>query len=221
MLPFFFIIRQKKKEERVRFSFFKFKTEFLRFLVNYLDTINNIIKKMARKAKNCKANIIVKKLSRNKFNLQFLAILKMNDYIRAITNILGIKINIIIENNKSDTQYTEKTVAYYKLQNGYTLYIREKESYSIFDMYIIARELRIMWQFNKNFEYYFYGYRLNGMTEEQYESHISNIDADVFAYLIIKNNYQKEIKRNYKYISSELKFRKLLNMSESKGKYLK
>lgn len=176
---------------------------------------------MARKAKNCKANIIVKKLSRNKFNLQFLTILKMNDYIRTITGILGIKLNIIIENDKSDTQYTEKTVAYYKLQNGYTLYIREKEDYSIFDMYIIARELRIMWQFNKNFEYYFYGYKLNGMTEEQYESHISNIDADVFAYLIIKNNYQKEIKRNYKYISSELKFRKLLNMSESKGKYLK
>ena len=145
----------------------------------------------------------------------------MNDYIRAITDILGIKINIIIENDKSDTQYTEKTVAYYKLQNGYTLYIREKETYSIFDMYIIARELRIMWQFNKNFEYYFYGYRLNGMTEEQYESHISNIDADVFAYLIIKEKYKKEIKRNYKYISSELKFRKLLNMAESEGKYLK
>ena len=86
---------------------------------------------MARKAKNCKANIIVEKLSRNKFNLQFLAILKMNDYIRTITDILGIKINIIIENDKSDTQYTEKTVAYYKLQNGYTLYIREKENYSI------------------------------------------------------------------------------------------
>ena len=176
---------------------------------------------MARKAKNCKANIIVEKLSRNKFNLQFLAILKMNDYIRTITDILGIKINIIIENGKSDTQYTEKTVAYYKLQNGYTLYIRKKEAYSIFDMYIIARELRIMWQFNKNFEYYFYGYRLNGMTEEQYESHISNIDADVFAYLIIKEKYKKEIKRNYKYISSELKFRKLLNMAESEGKYLK
>ena len=165
--------------------------------------------------------MIVEKLSRNKFNLQFLTILKMNDYIRTITDILGIKINIIIENDKSDTQYTEKIVAYYKLQNGYTLYIREKELYSIFDMYIIARELRIMWQFNKNFEYYFYGYRLNGMTEEQYESHISNIDADVFAYLVIKNNYQKEIKRNYKYISSELKFRKLLNKAESEGKYLK
>ena len=84
---------------------------------------------MARKAKNCKANIIVEKLSRNKFNLQFLIILKMNDYIRTITDILGIKINIIIENDKSDTQYTENTVAYYKLQNGYTLYIREKEAY--------------------------------------------------------------------------------------------
>ena len=176
---------------------------------------------MARKAKNCKTNIIVEKLSRNKFNLQFLAILKMNDYIRTITDILGIKINIIIENDKSDTKYTEKTVAYYKLQNGYTLYIREKENYSIFDMYIIARELRIMWQFNKNFEYYFYGYRLNGMTEEQYESHISNIDADVFAYLIIKDKYKKEIKRNYKYNSSELKFKKLLNIAESEGKYLK
>lgn len=176
---------------------------------------------MARNAKNCKANFIVKKLSRNQFNLQFLEILKMNDYIRTITDILCIKINIIIENDKSDTQYTENTVAYYKLQNGYTLYIREKEAYSIFDMYIIARELRIMWQFNENFEYYFYGYRLNGMTEEQYESHISNIDADVFAYLVIKNNYQKEIKRNYKYISSELKFRKLLNNEESKSKYLK
>ena len=176
---------------------------------------------MARKAKNCKSNIIVNKLSRNEFNLQFLAILKMNDYIRTITNILGIKINIIIENDKSDTQYTEKTVAYYKLQNGYILYIREKEDYSIFDMYIIARELRIMWQFNKNFEYYFYGYRLNGMTEEQYESHVSNIDADVFAYLIIKNKCKKEIKRNYKYNSSELKFKKLLNMAESEGKYLK
>ena len=176
---------------------------------------------MARKAKNCKSNIIVNKLSRNEFNLQFLAILKMNDYIRTITNILGIKINIIIENDKSDTQYTEKTVAYYKLQNGYILYIREKEDYSIFDMYIIARELRIMWQFNKNFEYYFYGYRLNGMTEEQYESHVSNIDADVFAYLIIKGKYKKEIKRNYKYNSSELKFKKLLNMAESEGKYLK
>ena len=176
---------------------------------------------MARKAKNCKANIIVKKLSRNKFNLQFLTILKMNEYIMTITNILGIKINIIIENNKSDTQYTTKTVAYYKLQNGYNIYIREKDDYSIFDMYIIAREIRIMWQFNKNFEYYFYGYRLNGMTEEQYESHISNIDADVFAYLIIKEKYKKEIKRNYKYISSELKFRKLLNMAESEGKYLK
>ena len=176
---------------------------------------------MARKAKNCKANIIVEKLSRNKFNLQFLAILKMNDYIRTITDILGIKINIIIENDKSDTQYTEKTVAYYKLQNGYTLYIREKENYSIFDMYIIARELRIMWQFNKNFEYYFYGYRLNGMTEEQYESHISNIDADVFAYLVIKNNYQKEIIRNYKYNSSKVMFKKLVNNAMIKGKYLK
>ena len=145
----------------------------------------------------------------------------MNDYIITITNILGIKINIIIENNKSDTQYTTKTVAYYKLQNGYNIYIREKDDYSIFDMYIIAREIRIMWQFNKNFEYYFYGYRLNGMTEEQYESHISNIDADVFAYLIIKEKYKTEIKRNYKYISSELKFRKLLNIAESEGKYLK
>ena len=130
---------------------------------------------MARKAKNCKANFFVDKLSRNEFNLQFLAILKMNDYIRTIANILGIRINIIIENDKSDTHYTEKTVAYYKLQNGYTLYIREKEEYSIFDMYVIAREIRIMWQFNQDFEYYFYGYRLNGMTEEQYESHISNI----------------------------------------------
>ena len=122
----------------------------------------------------------------------------MNDYIRMIARILNIKLNVIIENDKSDTHYTEKTVAYYKLQDGYNIYIREQETYSLFDMYIIARELRIMWQFNKNFEYYFYGYRLNGMTEEQYESHISNIDADVFSYLIIKNKYKKEIVRNYK-----------------------
>ena len=81
-------------------------------------------KKIGRKAKNCKANINVEKLSRNKFNLQFLAILKMNEYIRTITDILGIKINIIIENNKSDTQYTTNTVAYYKLQNWYNIYIR-------------------------------------------------------------------------------------------------
>ena len=138
-----------------------------------------------------------------------------------ITNILGIKINIIIENNKSDTQYTTKTVAYYKLQNGYNIYIREKDDYSIFDMYIIAREIRIMWQFNKNFEYYFYGYRLKGMTEEEYESHISNIDADVFAYLIIKSKYKKEIIRNYKYDSSKIKFDKLVNRAIIKGKYLK
>lgn len=176
---------------------------------------------MARKAKNCKANFFVDKLSRNEFNLQFLAILKMNDYIRTIANILGIRINIIIENDKSDTHYTEKTVAYYKLQNGYTLYIREKEDYSIFDMYIIAREIRIMWQFNQDFEYYFYGYRLNGLTEEQYESHISNIDADVFAYLVIKNKYKKEIIRNYKYNSSKVMFKKLVNSAMIKGKYLK
>ena len=162
----------------------------------------------------------MEKLSQNKFNLQFLAILKMNEYIRTITDILGIKINIIIENNKSDTQYTKKTVAYYKLQNWYNIYIREKEDYSLFDMYIIAREIRIMWKFNKNFEYYFYGYRLNGMTEEQYESHISNIDADVFAYLIIRDKYKKEIIRNYKYDSSRVKFEKLLNNAIIKGKYL-
>ena len=78
-----------------------------------------------------------------------------------------------------------------------------------------------MWQFNKNFEYYFYGYRLNGMTEEQYESHISNIDADVFAYLVIKNNYHKEIIRNYKYNSSKVMFKKLVNSAMLKGKYLK
>ena len=144
----------------------------------------------------------------------------MNDYISVIARVLNIKLNVIIENDKSDTQYTTKTVAYYKLQNGYNIYIREKEAYSIFDMYIIARELRIMWQFNKNFEYYFYGYRLNGMTEEQYESHISNIDADVFAYLIIRNKYKKEIIRNYKYDSSRVKFEKLLNRETIKGKYL-
>lgn len=163
----------------------------------------------------------MKKLSRNQFNLKFLTILKMNDYIRTIANILGIKINIIIENNKSDTHYTEKTVAYYKLQNNCNIYIREQKNYSLFDMYIIARELRILWQFNKNFEYYFYGYRLNGMTEEQYESHISNIDADVFAYLVIKENYQKEIIRNYKYDSSKIMFKKLVNSAMTKGKYLK
>ena len=176
---------------------------------------------MARKAKNCKANFFVDKLSRNEFNLQFLAILKMNDYIRTSANILGIRINIIIENDKSDTHYTEKTVAYYKLQNNYNIYIREKEEYSIFDMYIIAREIRIMWQFNKDFEYYFYGYRLNGMTEEQYESHISNIDADVFAYLVIKSKYKKEIIRNYKYNSSKVMFKKLVNSAMLMGKYLK
>ena len=87
-------------------------------------------------------------------------------------------------------------------------------------MYIIAREIKIMWQFNKNFEYYFYGYRLKGMTEEEYESHISNIDADVFAYLIIKSKYKKEIIRNYKYDSSRVKFEKLLNNAIIKGKYL-
>ena len=81
----------------------------------------------------------------------------MNDYISVIARVLNIKLNVIIENNKSETQYTTKTVAYYKLQNGYNIYIREKDDYSIFDMYIIAREIRIMWQFNKNFEYYFYG----------------------------------------------------------------
>ena len=144
----------------------------------------------------------------------------MNDYISVIARVLNIKLNVIIENNKSDTQYTTKTVAYYKLQNGYNIYIREKESYSIFDMYIIAREIRIMWQFNKNFEYYFYGYRLKGMTEEEYESHISNIDADVFAYLIIRNKYKKEIIRNYRYDSSRVKFEKLLNRETIKGKYL-
>ena len=145
----------------------------------------------------------------------------MNDYISVIARVLNIKLNVIIENNKSDTQYTTKTVAYYKLQNGYNIYIREKDDYSIFDMYIIAREIRIMWQFNKNFEYYFYGYRLKGMTEEEYESHISNIDADVFAYLIIRNKYKKEIIRNYKYDSSRVKFDKLLNNAIIKGKYLK
>ena len=145
----------------------------------------------------------------------------MNDYISVIARVLNIKLNVIIENNKSDTQYTTKTVAYYKLQNGYNIYIREKDEYSIFDMYIIAREIRIMWQFNKNFEYYFYGYRLKGMTEEEYESHISNIDADVFAYLIIKSKYKKEIIRNYKYDSSKVKFEKLLNNAIIKGKYLK
>ena len=144
----------------------------------------------------------------------------MNDYIRTIASILNIKLNVIIENNKSDTHYTEKTVAYYKMQNGYTIYIREQETYSLFDMYIIARELRILWQFNKNFEYYFYGYRLNGMTDEQYESHISNIDADVFAYLIIKNKYKKEIIRNYKYASSRVKFWKLVNIANTKGNYI-
>lgn len=144
----------------------------------------------------------------------------MNDYISIIAKVLNIKLNVIIENNKSDTQYTTKTVAYYKLQNGYNIYIREKEDYSLFDMYIIAREMRIMWQFNKNFEYYFYGYRLKGMTEEEYESHISNIDADVFAYLIIKSKYKKEIIRNYKYDSSRVKFEKLLNNAIIKGKYL-
>lgn len=145
----------------------------------------------------------------------------MNDYISVIARVLNIKLNVIIENDKSDTQYTTKTVAYYKLQNGYNIYIREKDDYSIFDMYIIAREIRIMWQFNKNFEYYFYGYRLKGMTEEKYESHISNIDADVFAYLIIKSKYKKEIIRNYKYDSSRVKFEKLLNNAIIKGKYLK
>ena len=144
----------------------------------------------------------------------------MNDYISVIARVLNIRLNVIIENNKSDTQYTTKTVAYYKLQNGYNIYIREKDDYSIFDMYIIAREIRIMWQFNKNFEYYFYGYRLKGMTEEEYESHISNIDADVFAYLIIRNKYKKEIIRNYKYDSSRVKFEKLLNNAIIKGKYL-
>ena len=74
----------------------------------------------------------------------------MNDYISVIARVLNIKLNVIIENDKSDTQYTTKTVAYYKLQNGYNIYIREKDDYSIFDMYIIAREIRIMWQFNKN-----------------------------------------------------------------------
>ena len=145
----------------------------------------------------------------------------MNDYISVIARVLNIKLNVIIENNKSDTQYTTKTVAYYKLQNGYNIYIREKDDYSIFDMYIIAREIRIMWQFNKNFEYYFYEYRLKGMTEEEYESHISNIDADVFAYLIIRDKYKKEIIRNYKYDSSRVKFNKLLNNAIIKGKYLK
>ena len=145
----------------------------------------------------------------------------MNDYISVIARVLNIKLNVIIENNKSDTQYTTKTVAYYKLQNGYNIYIREKDDYSIFDIYIISREIRIMWQFNKNFEYYFYGYRLKGMTEEEYESHISNIDADVFAYLIIRNKYKKEIIRNYKYDSSRVKFDKLLNNAIIKGKYLK
>ena len=145
----------------------------------------------------------------------------MNDYISVIARVLNIKLNVIIENDKSDTQYTTKTVAYYKLQNGYNIYIRKKDDYSIFDMYIIAREIRIMWQFNKNFEYYFYGYRLKGMTEEEYESHISNIDADVFAYLIIRNKYKKEIIRNYKYDSSRVKFDKLLNNAIIKGKYLK
>ena len=145
----------------------------------------------------------------------------MNDYISVIARVLNIKLNVIIENNKSDTQYTTKTVAYYKLQNGYNIYIREKDDYSIFDMYIIAREIRIMWQFNRNFEYYFYGYRLKGMTEEEYESHISNIDADVFAYLIIRDKYKKEIIRNYKYDSSKVKFEKLLNNAIIKGKYLK
>ena len=145
----------------------------------------------------------------------------MDDYISIIAKVLNIKLNVIIENDKSDTQYTTKTVAYYKLQNGYNIYIREKDDYSIFDMYIIAREIRIMWQFNKNFEYYFYGYRLKGMTEEEYESHISNIDADVFAYLIIKSKYKKEIIRNYKYDSSRVKFDKLLNNAIIKGKYLK
>lgn len=144
----------------------------------------------------------------------------MNDYISVIARVLNIKLNVIIENDKSDTQYTTKTVAYYKLQKGYNIYIREKDDYSIFDMYIIAREIRIMWQFNKNFEYYFYGYRLKGMTEEEYESHISNIDADVFAYLIIKSKYKKEIIRNYKYDSSRVKFGKLLNNEIIKGKYL-
>ena len=145
----------------------------------------------------------------------------MNDYISVIARVLNIKLNVIIENDKSDTQYTTKTVAYYKLQNGYNIYIREKDDYSIFDMYIIAREIRIMWQFNRNFEYYFYGYRLKGMTEEEYESHISNIDADVFAYLIIKSKYKKEIIRNYKYNSSKIKFDKLVNRAIIKGKYLK
>ena len=144
----------------------------------------------------------------------------MDDYISIIAKVLNIKLNVIIENDKSDTQYTTKTVAYYKLQNGYNIYIREKDDYSIFDMYIIAREIRIMWQFNKNFEYYFYGYRLKGMTEEEYESHISNIDADVFAYLIIKSKYKKEIIRNYKYDSSRVKFGKLLNNEIIKSKYL-
>ena len=144
----------------------------------------------------------------------------MNDYIRMIASILNIKLNVIIENDKSDTHYTEKTVAYYKLQDGYNIYIREQETYSLFDMYIIARELRILWQFNKNFEYYFYGYRLNGMTDEQYESHISNIDADVFAYLIIKNKYKKEIIRVYKYASSRVKFWKLVNIVNTKGNYI-
>ena len=34
----------------------------------------------------------------------------MNDYISVIARVLNIKLNVIIENEKSDTQYTTKTV---------------------------------------------------------------------------------------------------------------
>lgn len=47
----FLYYKTEKENEQVRFSFFKFKTEILRFLVNHIDTINNLIKKQQERRK--------------------------------------------------------------------------------------------------------------------------------------------------------------------------
>lgn len=107
----------------------------------------------------------------------------IDDYINELCNILNISVPIISYNTGN---FPTKTTMAQCDPTGKTIFIRKKNKSDPDCLFAIAHELRHIWQFKNNKDYYFSDYKtVDKIGTEKYNNQIAEVDAHAFASIVM------------------------------------
>lgn len=106
----------------------------------------------------------------------------MDEYINEICKILDISIPKII--STSNSLGTDTTLAIV-IPNKNTIYIKKSSQYTLDTFFSVAHELRHLWQYKTNKDFYFKNYKNSDtLSVDEYNCQIAELDAHAFAYIV-------------------------------------